>query len=153
MKYSHISGTDIKIFKLAVGGWALVTPLWRPTGGHLTRPTWDSGSKRSQTNTSARSKYDHAEQQDMPIVDRVAELAAKHHVKMSQIALAWQWYRGVTAPIVGATKAQYLDDAAQAVDLELTADKVAYLEEPYTAHKIVGALDQNPVGMLLKDVK
>lgn len=89
----------------------------------------------------------------MPIVKRVAEVADQHHVKMSQIALAWEWYRGVTAPIVGATKERYLDDAAAAVDIDLTADEVAYLEEHYTAHEIVGALATNPVGMLPKDVK
>lgn len=72
---------------------------------------------------------------------------------MSQIALAWQWAKGITAPIVGATKTQYLDDAARAVEVELTPDEVDYLDEPYTAHEIVGALNQNPVGMLPKDVK
>ena len=67
--------------------------------------------------------------------------------------LAWQWAKGVTAPIIGATKKQYLDDAAKAVEIELTPDEVAYLEEPYTAHEIVGALDKNPDGLLPKDVK
>lgn len=103
--------------------------------------------------TSARSKYDHAKQQDLPIIRRVAELAEKYNAKMSQIALVWQWAKGVTAPIIGATKEQNLDDAAQAVNIELTPEEVAYLEEPYTAHEIVGALDQNPAGLLPKDVK
>ena len=47
-------------------------------------------------------KYDRTEEQDMPIVARVAELADKHGAKMQQIALAWQWARGVASPIVGA---------------------------------------------------
>ena len=72
---------------------------------------------------------------------------------MSQIALAWQWAKGVTAPIVGATKKQYLDDAAQATEITLTPEEVAYLDEHYTAHEIVGALDSNPDGLLPKDVK
>lgn len=65
-------------------------------------------------------KYDRTEEQDMPIVARVAELADKHGAKMQQIALAWQWARGVASPIVGATKARYLDDAAGALAVRLT---------------------------------
>ena len=130
----------------------MLMPYSPLAGGHLARSTWDSSSKRSQVDTSARSKYDHDEQQDLPIIKRVAKLAEKHNVKMSQIALAWQWAKGVTAPIIGATKKQYLDDAAKAVEIELTPDEVAYLEEPYTAHEIVGALDKNPDGLLPKDV-
>ena len=131
----------------------MLMPYSPLASGHLTRPTWEGHSKRNATDTSQRAKYDHAKQQDMPIVERVAEVAAQHHVKMSQIALAWQWAKGITAPIVGATKTQYLDDAAKAVDIELTPAEVKYLDEPYTAHEIVGALNQNPVGMLPKDVK
>lgn len=131
----------------------MLMPYSPLAGGHLTRPTWDSDSKRSRTDTSARSKYDHAKEQDLPIIARVAELAKRHQVKMSQIALAWEWARGVTAPIVGATKMRYLDDAAQAMDLQLSQAELAYLEEPYTAHDIVGALARNPVGLLPKDVK
>lgn len=131
----------------------MLMPYSPLAGGHLARSTWDSSSKRSQVDTSARSKYDHDEQQDLPIIKRVAKLAEKHNVKMSQIALAWQWAKGVTAPIVGTTKEQYLDDAAQATEITLTPEEVAYLDEPYTAHEIVGALDKNPDGLLPKDVK
>lgn len=131
----------------------MLMPYSPLAGGHLARPTWESHSERSQTDTSAQAKYDHAEQQDLPIVKRVAKLAQKYGVKMAQIALAWQWAKGVTAPIVGATKSHYLDDVAAAMDINLTADEVKYLEEPYTAHEIVGALDANPDGMLPKDVK
>ncbi len=131
----------------------MLMPYSPLAGGHLTRPSWNSDSARSKTDTSARAKYDTAEDQDMPIIKRVDELAQQHGVKMSQIALAWQWAKGVTAPIVGATKQQYLDDAAAAMDIKLTPDEVAYLDEPYTAHEIVGALDQNPTDMLPKSVE
>ncbi|MCH3922056.1 aldo/keto reductase [Limosilactobacillus sp.] len=131
----------------------MLMPYSPLAGGHLTRPSWNSDSARSKTDTSARAKYDAAEEQDMPIIKRVDELAQQHGVKMSQIALAWQWAKGVTAPIVGATKRQYLDDAAAAMDIKLTPDEVAYLDEPYTAHEIVGALDQNPTDMLPKSVE
>lgn len=86
----------------------MLMPYSPLAGGHLARLTWDSDSKRGETDTSAQAKYDHAEQQDLPIVKRVAELAHQHGVKMAQIALAWEWARGVTAPIVGATKQHYL---------------------------------------------
>ncbi|MBB1078496.1 aldo/keto reductase [Limosilactobacillus sp. STM2_1] len=131
----------------------MLMPYSPLAGGHLTRASWQGQSQRSKVDTSAMAKYDHAEQQDFPIVQRVAELADRHHVKMAQIALAWEWAKGVTAPIVGATKAQYLDDAVAAMDIQLTSDEVKYLDELYTAHEIVGALDRNPTGMLPKDVK
>ena len=57
---------------------------------------------------------------------------------MAQVALAWHWARGVAAPIVGCSKPERVDDAVAALDVELTADEVAYLEEPYTAHELVG---------------
>ncbi len=73
---------------------------------------------------------------------------------MSQIALAWQWAKGVTAPIIGATKERYLDDAAQALQQKLTPEDVAYLEEMYVPHPIVGAIDHNPKqGVVLLDEK
>ena len=59
---------------------------------------------------------------------------------MTQVALAWQLAKGVAAPIIGATKAKYFDDAAGAFDVSLTAEDIAYLEELYVPHKIVGAL-------------
>lgn len=82
--------------------------------GHLTRPTWNADTLRSHTDRVAIGKYDRTEEQDMRIVTRVAELAEKYSVKMQEIALAWHWAKGVAAPIVGATKAKYLDDAAGA---------------------------------------
>lgn len=70
--------------------------------GHLARPQWGSDSLRGKTDRVAVGKYDCMEQQDMQIVKRVQELAEKHNCQMFQIALAWQWAKGVTAPIVGA---------------------------------------------------
>lgn len=90
----------------------------------------------------------------MQIVTRVHELAERYGVKMQKIALAWHWAKGVAAPIVGATKVKYLDDAAAALDLRLTAHDIAYLEEPYMPHRIVGAIDRNPPqGVMLLDEK
>ena len=112
--------------------------------GHLTRPEWTTDTLRSKTDRVAMGKYDRTEEQDMQIVARVHELAEKHGVKMQQIALAWQWAKGVASPIVGATKARYLDDAAGALDVTLNSEEIAFLEEPYLPHRIVGAIDRNP---------
>lgn len=66
----------------------MLMPYSPLASGHLTRPTWEGHSRRNETDTSERAKYDHAKQQAIPIIKRVAELADQHHVKISQIALA-----------------------------------------------------------------
>lgn len=122
--------------------------------GHLARPTWESNSLRGKTDRVAQGKYDRMEKYDMKIVDRVHELSEKYGCKMSQIAIAWQWAKGIASPIIGATKAKYFDDAAGAFDIKLTDSDIAYLEEMYVPHKIVGAIDKNPPqGILLLDEK
>ena len=122
--------------------------------GHLTRPEWNSDSIRSRTDEVAMGKYDRTEKEDMAIVNRVHELAERYGVKMSEIALAWQWAKGVTAPIIGATKATYIDDAEGALSVKLSDEDIAYIEEPYEPHRIVGAIDHNPAdGVMLLDEK
>ena len=121
--------------------WGMSLAPYSPlAAGHLCRKDWDSNSERSKTDRMAREKYDRAEAADMPIIMRVADLAVKHNVKMSQIALAWLWAKGVTSPLIGATKASHYDDAVKALDIKLTEADVQYLEELYTPHAIVGAL-------------
>ena len=86
--------------------------------------------------------------------EREHDLAEKYQCKMSQIAIAWHWAKGVDSPIVGATKQKYLDEAVGAFDIRLTKEDIAYLEEPYVPHPIVGAIDKNPPqGVLLLDEK
>ena len=122
--------------------------------GHLTRPQWESNTLRGKTDRVAKGKYDNMQNQDILFVKRVHELAEKYKCKMSQIAIAWQWAKGVSSPIIGATKAQYLDDATKALDLTLTEEDISYLEELYVPHPIVGAIDKNPPqGVMLLDEK
>lgn len=122
--------------------------------GHLARPKWQSDSLRGKTDRVSKGKYDRMEQYDMKIVDRVNELSQKYGCKMSQIAIAWQWTKGIASPIIGATKAEYFDDAAKALEIKLTDEDIAYLEEPYVPHPIVGAIDKNPPqGVMLLDEK
>lgn len=113
--------------------------------GRLARSKWSSDSLRSSTDQVAMSKYDSTKEQDSLIVKRVDDLAQKYHCTMTQIAIAWQWAKGVASPIIGATKTQYLDDAEAAFHITLSTEDIAYLEEPYVPHKIVGAIDKNPV--------
>lgn len=122
--------------------------------GHLTRPQWSADTLRSHTDRVAMGKYDSTKEQDMQIVSRVYELSLRYGVKMQQIALAWHFAKGVAAPIVGATKESYFDDAAGALSVKLTDEDVAYLEELYVPHRIVGAIDHNPPeGVMLLDEK
>ena len=76
------------------------------------------------------------------IIRRVAELAEKHSVSMTEISLAWLLTK-VTAPIVGMTKPEQIEGAVKAVDLTLSAEELAYLEEPYIPHRLVGVMAQN----------
>src|SRR4051812_9820705 len=109
---------------------------WSPLArGRLTRD-WDEGTARSETDEFGRSLYD---EDDRAVVDAVAAVAQTRGVPRAQVALAWLAGRpGVTAPIVGATKPQHLDDAVAALDLELTEDEVARLEAPYRPHAVSG---------------
>lgn len=115
-----------------------ITPYSPLASGHLTRPTWESASKRASTDAVMRNKYDADRERDMPIVLRVAELAERYGVTMTQIALAWHWARGVEAPLVGCSKPERVDQAVVAFEVTLTPEDVAYLEEPYVAHELVG---------------
>lgn len=123
-------------------------------GGHLARATWESDTLRGRTDRVAKGKYDHMEKQDIKIVSRVQELAEKYNCKMSQIAIAWHFAKGVASPIIGATKVKYIDDAVGALGIHLTGEDVAYLEEMYVPHPIIGAINKNPEqGVVLLDEK
>ncbi len=116
------------------------TPYSPLAAGRLSRLGWKTDTLRSQTDKTAEVKYDSTEVTDYGIVLRVHELAEKYGVTMTQIALAWQFAKGVASPIIGATKMKYLDDAVGAFDVKLTDEDISYLEEAYVPHKIVGAL-------------
>ena len=118
-----------------------MTPYSSLAGGRLSKHPGET-SKRLEEDSYAKFKYDATAQQDQVIIDRVAELADKRGVSMTEVSLAWLLSK-VTAPVVGATKLRHIEGAAKAVELELTAEEMDYLEEPYVPHKLVGVMAQN----------
>lgn len=118
----------------------VLTPYSPLAAGRLSRMEWSADTLRSKTDVTAKGKYDNTKDSDMEIVKRVASLSQEKGCSMTQIALAWQFAKGVVSPLVGATKAKYFDDAAGSFDISLSKEDVAYLEELYVPHKIVGAL-------------
>ncbi len=117
-----------------------VTPYSPLASGRLTRDWASSESTlRAETDQIQKMKYDAAADQDQQVVERVAEMAKKHEVPRAHIALAWLLQKApITAPIVGATKISHLEDAAGALSVKLSIEDVAYLEESYVPHRIVG---------------
>ena len=109
-------------------------------GGHLTHLSWESDSLRSKTDNMLKKKYDDFKENDLIIINRVNELSVKYNVSMAQISLAWLFKKGVASAIVGATKEKHFLDAIKAIDVELTNEDVAYLEEAYEPHKVIGAI-------------
>ena len=117
-----------------------VIPYSPLASGRLTRDRASEGTLRAETDQIQKMKYDATAETDQQIVERVAEIAEKQGVPRVHIALAWLLQKApVTAPIVGATKTTHLEDAVGALSVKLTAEEVAYLEEPYVPHRVVGA--------------
>jgi aryl-alcohol dehydrogenase-like predicted oxidoreductase len=112
---------------------------WSPLArGRLARE-WDAATERSRTDRFGSTLYGRQEEADRAVVDAVGEVAAARGVPRAQVALAWLLSRPVvTAPIVGATKPEHLDDAVAAVDLHLDDDELARLEAPYVPHERAG---------------
>jgi aryl-alcohol dehydrogenase-like predicted oxidoreductase len=116
-----------------------VTPYSPLASGRLTRDWSAQSTMRSETDQIQKMKYDAAAESDRPIVERLAELAKQQGVSRTRIALAWLLQKEpVTAPIIGATKISHLEEAIGALSVKLTPEDVAYLEEPYLPHRVVG---------------
>ncbi|MBE6818517.1 MAG: aldo/keto reductase [Ruminococcaceae bacterium] len=118
-----------------------VTPYSALASGRLSRLP-GAQTKRAAEDTYAKFKYDATEQQDNVIIKRVAELAEKHGVTMTEISLAWLLTHA-TAPVVGATKMKHIEEAVGAAEFVLPGDEIAYLEEPYIPHALAGVMAQN----------
>ncbi len=117
-----------------------VTPYSPLASGRLARD-WAETTTRLETDPIARQKYDATAVADKIVVARVAEVAANHGVPMAHIALAWLRHKNpVVAPVIGATKFSHLESAVESLSVTLTAEDLAYLEEPYAPHPIVGLI-------------
>ena len=101
------------------------------------------GIQNWETDEVQRLKYSSTEAEDQIIIDRVAELAGKRGITRSQVALAWLLKKGCV-PVVGSTKTAHLEDSVGSIGIELSQDEIAFLEEPYVPHKIVGPLAPEP---------
>ena len=116
-----------------------VIPYSPLAAGRLTRDVSAESTLRSETDEIAKKKYDATIETDQQVVKRVAEIAERHGAPRVHIALAWLLQKSpVTAPIIGATKISHLKDAVGALSIQLSLEEVAYLEEPYVPHSIVG---------------
>ena len=118
-----------------------LTPYSALAGGRLAKHPGET-SKRLEEDAYAKFKYDATADQDRVIIERVAELAEKRGVSMTEISLAWLLTK-VTSPVVGATKFHHIEGAVKAVNLKLTNDEISYLEEPYIPHRLVGVMAEN----------
>lgn len=118
-----------------------LTPYSSLAGGRLSRLPGET-TRRLREDSYAHTKYDATAQQDGVIIERVAELARTKGVTMTEVSLAWLLSK-VTAPVVGATKFEHIDGAVHAVDLKLTAQETAWLEEAYVPHRLVGVMADN----------
>jgi aryl-alcohol dehydrogenase-like predicted oxidoreductase len=112
---------------------------WSPLArGRLTRE-WNTETDRTRTDIYGDKIFPPTAEADRRVVEAVAAVASARGVSRAQVALSWLIRRpGVTAPIIGASKPQHLDDAVAALELELTADENQQLEAPHTPHAVVG---------------
>jgi len=104
--------------------------------GNRTRDK-SAGTLRAKTDDFAHQMY--YQDNDFDVLDRAAELAERHGVKSAQIALAWILHKpGITAPIIGASKMGHLEEAITAIDIDFSDEEIAFLEEPYQPHPVLG---------------
>jgi aryl-alcohol dehydrogenase-like predicted oxidoreductase len=112
---------------------------WSPLArGRLTRD-WNVATARTRTDEYGNKLYVSTVEADRQVVEQVASIAAARGVPKAQVALAWIRRKPfITAPIIGASKPQHLDDAIGALTLELDSAEIARLEAPYVPHAVVG---------------
>lgn len=113
---------------------------WSPLArGRLTRPWKAETTTRSETDKFQKTLYGGTEEADEAVVKRLEEMATQKGLPMATVAMAWLLSKpGVTAPIVGASKAKHLDDAVAALEVKLAPDEVKALEEAYIPHPVLG---------------
>jgi aryl-alcohol dehydrogenase-like predicted oxidoreductase len=114
---------------------------WSPLArGRLTRD-WDHTSNRAQNDAFAQKMYENTAEHDKQVIEVVKRIAEERGVPRGHVALAWLWSKPViTAPIVGATKAEHLSEAIDAMNFRLSEQEIKDLEEPYVPHPVDGVI-------------
>jgi aryl-alcohol dehydrogenase (NADP+) len=113
------------------------SPLARGFLGRSAAHALDRETTRAKSDNILDMKFTDA---DVEILRRIEETGRKHGKSNAQIAIAWTLAKGVTAPIVGASKMQHLEDAIAAAEIKLNADEIEYLEAPYQPKAVAGNL-------------
>ena len=126
-----------------------MTPYSPLAGGRLARNK-SITTKRLIEDSYAKLKYDNTKKYDNLIIERVEQLAKERGVSMSEIALAWLLTK-TDAPVVGTTNMSHIEAAVKAVDIKLTNEEIAFLEELYVPHNLVGVMAQNTTDNAKKD--
>lgn len=112
---------------------------WSPLArGHLARSPEAKPTKRSETDRFGKAVYSSMGEADKRVIDELDRMVRARKLPHAQLALAWLLQKGVTAPIVGATKLEHLETAVGALGVRLTDDEVRALETPYVPHPIAG---------------
>lgn len=118
-----------------------LTPYSALAAGRLSRKPGEI-TPRLQADAYAKSKYESSREEDLPVIQRVSQVADRLGVSMTQVALAWLLSK-VTAPVVGVTRTAQVDDAVKSLDCRLEQEDIAFLEEPYRPHQLVGLMAEN----------
>jgi aryl-alcohol dehydrogenase-like predicted oxidoreductase len=111
---------------------------WSPLARGVLAGNRQAGTARARTDEYSRQLYDATRDADERVVDRVAKTAEAHGVPPARVALGWLLHKPMTVPIVGVSKPHHLDDAIAALDLKLSQQDIAALEEPYVPHRVSG---------------
>ncbi|MEW5289425.1 aldo/keto reductase [Erwinia papayae] len=130
-----------ELFALCKEDGIALTPYSALASGRLARMD-NTQTRRAAEDDYARGKYDKTAQQDQVIIDRVAELAGRYQVSMTEVSLAWLLTK-VTAPVVGASQKHHIDGAVNALNLQLNPQDIDYLEACYQPHSLTGIMAQN----------
>jgi len=122
----------------------VMTPYSPLAAGRVCRLYTDEKTTRSSNDPGNERKYGHAKDVDIPVIQRVKELAEKKKVTMAQVALAWVLSKPLVAsPVIGCTKISQLEELCQVFKVKLSPEDIKFLEELYVPHKIVGAITKN----------
>lgn len=130
-----------EMFPYCADAGIALTPYSPLASGRLVKDPGEH-SARLDSDKMAMSKYDRTHDQDAVIITRVAEIAQKRGLTKTQVVMGWLLTK-VTSPVIGATKERHITEAVAGVGVQLSPEEIAYLEEPYVPHKLVGVMEFN----------